>query len=103
MDTVQIITLSVFTLLALLAVAILIGWGDRRIAGCNTAKEEERKQFHMKRLRAVVAVMILFYTAFFWFVELIDDSMVILLVGLPVLIVGLIAGIIIINTWCKKK
>ena len=103
MDTVQIITLSVFTLLALLAVAILIGWGDRRIAGCNTAKEEERQQFHMKRLRAVVAAMILFYTAFFWFVELIDDSMVILLVGLPVLIVGLIAGIIIINTWCKKK
>ena len=104
MDTVMIIILSVYTLLAvLLAVAILTGWGDGLIAGYNTAKEEERNQFNMKRLRAVVAAIILFFTVFIWFVELIDDSVAILLGGLPVLVVGLIAGIIIVNTWCKKK
>jgi hypothetical protein len=57
----------------------------------------------MKRLRAVVAVMILFTVAFVWFAALIDDTVVILLGVLPVLLIGYFAGIVIANTWCKKK
>lgn len=104
MDTVQIIIFSVISLmLVLLAVVILTGKGDGFIAGYNTAKEEERKQFNMKRLRAVVAVMILFTVAFVWFAALIDDTVGILLGVLPVLLIGYFAGIVIANTWCKKK
>lgn len=104
MDTVQIIILSVISLmLVLLAVVILTGKGDGFIAGYNTVKEEERKQFNMKRLRAVVAVMILFTVAFVWFAALIDDTVGILLGVLPVLLIGYFAGIVIANTWCKKK
>ena len=103
MDAVQIIILSVISLmLVLLAVVILTGKGDGFIAGYNTAKEE-RKQFNMKRLRAVVAVMILFTVAFVWFAALIDDTVAILLGVLPVLLIGYFAGIVIANTWCKKK
>ena len=89
--------------MVLLAAVILTGYGDGLIAGYNTAKEEERKQFNMKRLRAVVAALILFITAFVWYAALIDDSVAILLGGLPVLIFGYVAGIIIANTWCKNK
>ena len=104
MDTVQIIILSVISLmLVLLAVVILTGKGDGFIVGYNTVKEEERKQFNMKRLRAVVAVMILFTVAFVWFAALIDDTVGILLGVLLVLLIGYFAGIVIANTWCKKK
>ena len=104
MDTVQIIILSVISLmLVLLAVVILTGKGDGFIAGYNTAKEEERKQFNMKRLRAVVAVMILFTVAFVWYVNWLNDTVAIMLGAVPVFLIGNIAGIIIANTWCKKK
>ena len=104
MDTVQIIIFSLISfMLVLLAVVILTGKGDGFIAGYNTAKEEERKQFNMKRLRAVVAVMILFTVALVWFAALIDDTVAILLGVLPVLLIGYFAGIVIANTWCKKK
>ena len=103
MDTALIIVLSAVTLLmVLLAVAILTGHGDGLIAGYNTAKKEEREQYNMKRLRAVVAGLILFTMAFVWFAALIDDSVVTLL-GLLVLIAANIAGIYIANSWCKKS
>ena len=104
MDTVQIIIFSLISfMLVLLAVVILTGKGDGFIAGYNTAKEGERKQFNMKRLRAVVAVMILFTVALVWFAALIDDTVAILLGVLPVLLIGYFAGIVIATTWCKKK
>jgi len=103
MDSVLIIVLSLVTLLmVLLAIVILTGNGDGLIAGYNTAKEEERKQFNMKRLRAVVASLLLLTIAFVWCVALIDN-MVVTMIGLLVLIVCFVAGIYIANSWCKKK
>ena len=104
MDTVQVIVYSVISLfLVALALFILSGWGDGLIAGYNTASKEEQNQYNLKRLRAVVAVMILFVTAFIWYVAWLDDTVAVLLGALPVLLIGLVAGIIIANTWCKKK
>lgn len=102
MDTALIIVLSGVTLMMVfLAVVILTGHGDGLIAGYNTAKKEKREQYNMKRLRAVVAGLILFTMAFVWCVALIDNKMVTLL-GLLVLIAANIAGIYIANSWCKK-
>ena len=104
MDTVHIIIYSVFSLfLVAMALFILSGWGEWLIAGYNTASGEERQKYNIKRLRAVVAVMILFVTAFVWYMSWLDDTTAILLGALPVLLIGLVAGIIIANTWCKKK
>ena len=104
MDTVQIIVFSLISLLLVaLALFILSGRGDGLIAGYNTASKEEQEQYNLKRLRAVVAVMILFVTAFIWYAARIDDTVVVLLGALPVLLIGIFAGIIIANTWCKKK
>ena len=99
-----IVILSMMTLwMVALAFIILKGWGDGFIAGYNTAGKEEREQYNVKRLRAVVAAILLFVTASIWVIACIDSITVILLGALPVLLIGLIAGIIIANTWCKKK
>ena len=104
MDTLMIVILSLISLwLVALALFILSGRGDGLIAGYNTASKEERQKYNIKRLRMVVAVMILFVTAFVWYVSWLDDSVAILLGALPVLLIGCAAGIIIANTWCKKK
>ena len=66
-----------------LAVIFLMGKGDMLIAGYNTASEEERKTIDIKRLRIVMAVLMLVATAIF--------------------VVITIVGVIIANTWAKKK
>ena len=104
MDTLMIVILSLISLwLVALALFILSGKGDGLIAGYNTASKEERQKYNIKRLRVVVAVMILFITTFVWYVSWLDDSVAFLLGSLPVLLIGCAAGIIIANTWCKKK
>ena len=104
MDTAMVFILSAISvLMIILAIVILIGKGDGLIAGYNTAREESREQYNIKQLRAIVAVLILFTVAFVWFVALIDDFAVTLLVGLPVLIFVYLAGILIVNRRCKKK
>ena len=100
----MLVILSLISLwLVALAIFILSGRGDGLIAGYNTASREERQKYNIKRLRLVVAVMILFVTAFVWYMSWLDDTTAILLGALPVLLIGLVAGIIIANTWCKKN
>ena len=90
-------------MMVVLAFVILKGWGDGLIAGYNTSGKEERGLYDIKRLRKVVAVLMLFTVVFVWFVALIDDVVVTMLVGLPVLFFVYLAGIIIANRGCKKK
>ena len=103
MDAILFVVLLPITLMMVaLAFVILKGWGDGFIAGYNTVSNEEQKMYNIKRLRSVVAAMILFVMAFVWVAACLDDTTAILLGALPVLLIGLIAGIIIANTWCKK-
>jgi hypothetical protein len=101
MDTT--ILLVITLVFVVLAVVILSGKGDWLIAGYNTAKEEDRKKFNVKRLRVVLAVLLLFAVAFVWYVNWLNDTVAIMLGAVPVFLIGNIAGIIIANTWCLKK
>jgi len=102
MDTGLIVILSAVTLLILLlVVAILKGWGDGKIAGINMTKAEKRDQFNTKRLRAVVAAMLLMTVTFMWFLPLMGDTAVLWALMVPFGI--FIIGIILASTWCKKK
>jgi hypothetical protein len=99
-DAALIVILSAATLMLLmLVVLILTGYGDGLMAGYNTAKEKDRQQYDTKRLRAVLAALLLLTVAYLWCVPLI---------GAPVVVTVLwtllfVAGIIIANTWCKKS
>ena len=104
MDTIEIIVLVPIALLMIaLAVIILKGWGDGLIAGYNTASKEEQEKYNIKRLRIVVAAMVLFVLAMILVAVCFDDITGITIDILPVLLIGVVAGIIITNTWCKKK
>lgn len=104
MDTVEIlIFLPIALMMAALAFVILKGWGDRLIAGYNTASKEEQEKFNIKRLRIVVAAMILFVSALILVAACFDDITGITLDFLPVLLIVVVIGIILVYTWCRKK
>ena len=104
MDTIEIIIFVPITLmLVALAIIILKGRGDGLIAGYNTASKEKQEKYNIKRLRIVVAAMILFVPVMILVAACFDDITGITMDFLPVLIIGVVAGIILANTWCKKK
>ena len=106
MDTIEIIIFVPITLmLVALAIVILKGRGDGLIAGYNTASKEKQEKYNIKRLRIVVAAMILFVPAFLLVAACFDDITGSTMDFLPVLLllIVVIVGIILANTWCKKK
>lgn len=104
MDTVEIlIFLPIALMMVALAFVILKGWGDRLIAGYNTASKEEQEKYNIKRLRIVVAAMILFVPALILVAACFDDITGITLDFLPVLLIVVVIGIILVYTWCRKK
>ena len=98
--TAPILTTILFVPLILL---ILSGRGDNLIAGYNTASEKEREQFNMKRLRLVIAGILLATIILFWIPILMNDKdpyKFIVLIGMfPICFIGIILA----NTWAKKK
>ena len=90
-------------MLLALAFVILKGWGDGLIAGYNTASKEEQEKYNIKRLRILVAAILLFVPAMILVAACFDDITGITLDFLPVLLIVVVAGIILANTWCKKK
>ena len=84
MITKTIVTGIIAVLFLVFAIVFLMGKGDKLIAGYNTASEEERKTIDIKRLRIVMAVLMV-VTAVFCTIP------------------PLLGGIIIANTWAKKK
>ena len=104
MDTVEIIIfLPIALMLFALAIVILKGKGDGLIAGYNTASKEEQEKYNIKRLRIVVAAILLFVPALILVAACFDDITGITLDFLPVLLIVVVVGIILANTWCKKK
>ena len=104
MDTVELLVfLPIALMMVVLAFVILKGRGDGLIAGYNTASKEEQEKYNIKRLRIVVAAMILFVPVMILVADCFDEITGTTMDFLPVLIIGVVAGIILANTWCKKK
>ena len=101
-------SMNVFIIISILFIAlgvfILSGKGDFLIAGYNTASKEEKKRVNIKRLRLVIAV-ILFSVVLLFVPSLIgkEDSAPAHLVSSLCFVVVAFVGIILANTWCKKK
>ena len=96
---------AIFTTIVIIPLLLLIvsGRGDNLIAGYNTASEKEREQYHIKRLRLVIAGIMLATIILFWIPILMNDKdphKLIVLIGLfPICFIGIILA----NTWAKKK
>ena len=61
----MIVLIVIAAILVIMGVVILIGKGDNLIAGYNTASEEERAQYNVKRLRGLIGGrQVLWYVVF---------------------------------------
>jgi len=89
-------------LLVPLILLILSGRGDNLIAGYNTATKEEREQFNMKRLRMVIGGILFLTIIAFWIPVLIGNQKFIIPMTIALIPISFI-GIILANTWAKKK
>ena len=88
-----------------LGVVILSGKGDNLIAGYNTASEEERQEVNVKRLRIVVAGICMLTPVLIGipvFIGKEGDASLHLLSAFSVILMAII-GLVLANTWCKKK
>ena len=86
-----------------LAVIILMGKGDKLIAGYNTASEEERQQINIKRLRLLVAITCLSSTVLCLYMPAIGENIVAELTATGIFLLILLVIVILANTWAKTK
>ena len=97
-------TAAIFTTILLVPLTLLIlsGHGDNLIAGYNTATKEVREQFNMKRLRMVIGGILFLTIIAFWIPVLISNQKFIIPMTIALIPICFI-GIILANTWAKKK
>ena len=92
----------VSAILLLSGFIILIGKGDKLIAGYNTASEEEKAQYSIKRLRGLIGGMLLVLGPI-TFILLRMETMAATLTYLGLTFVLTVVVIILANTWAKEK
>ena len=94
----------VFSILFIvLAIILLMGKGDKLIAGYNTASEEEREKVDIKRLRIVMAILMVITAVFCAIMPLVGNDKSSQLAAAGIFIAITIIGVIFANTWAKKK
>ena len=103
MITKTIVTGIIAVLFLVFAIVFLMGKGDKLIAGYNTASEEERKTIDIKRLRIVMAVLMVVTAVFCTIPPLLGNDKNSILAAAGIFIAITFVGIIIANTWTKKK
>ena len=103
MITKTIVTGIIAVLFLVFAIVFLMGKGDKLIAGYNTASEEERKTIDIKRLRIVMAVLMVVTAVFCTIPPLLGNDKNSLLAAAGIFLAIIFVGIIIANTWTKKK
>ena len=86
-----------------LAVIILMGKGDKLIAGYNTASEEERQHINIKRLRILVAITCLSSTVLCLCMPVIGENIVAELTATGIFLLIILVIVILANTWAKTK
>lgn len=101
MITTWIITVLFFVL----AVVILLGKGDGLIAGYNTASKQEKQQVNIKRLRLVVAAILVLSMVVLDTPLIIgqEDNAIAHVIAVMTVMYIAVTGVILANTWCKKK
>ena len=98
----MIITIIVAALMAIMGIVILIGKGDNLIAGYNTASEEERAKYNIKRLRYLIGGFLVVFAPTM-VILLGQETMAAAGYFMALTMVMCIVVIFLANTWAKKK
>ena len=81
------------------ALVVYFGKGDNLIAGYNTASAKERAQYNIKRLRLIIALLLLLSAGFV--LTLLYFPYISLIAG-PIFIIVTLICVVLANTWAKK-
>lgn len=84
-----------------MAVLLLLGKGDMLIAGYNTASPEERSQYNIRRLRLLIAVLLIVVSVGMVAMSIWPEKLVAAFAFLTVFLCILV--VILANTWAKKE
>lgn len=98
----MIVLIIVAAFLLVMGIIVLIGKGDNLIAGYNTASEEEKSQYNIKRLRGLIGGFLI-VLAPMMLLMLREESMTSTWSFIAVTFVLCIVVVILANTWAKKK
>ena len=98
----MIVLIILAALFIIMGIIILIGKGDNLIAGYNTASEEERSQYNVKRLRVLIGGLLI-VLAPMMLLLLGEESFAATgaFVGLTLALTMVV--VILANTWAKNK
>lgn len=98
----MIVLIIVAAILVILGIIILIGKGDNLIAGYNTASEEERAQYNVKRLRGLIGGLLIVLAPMMLLLNG-ENTMAATWSFVALVFVLCIVVVILANTWAKKK
>lgn len=88
-------------LFIIMAVLLLLGKGDMLIAGYNTASPQEREQYDIRRLRLLIALVLIISAVGMVLMALWPEKIAIAFSFIVIFICLL--TVILANTWAKKK
>ena len=98
----SIITIVIAAIIAILGIVILIGKGDNLIAGYNTASEDEKKKYYIKRIRGLIGGLLVAVAILcFWLMR--GQSLSAIMAFAVLSTVLAVIAITLANTWAKKK
>ena len=98
----MIVTILISALLLVMGVLVLIGKGDKLIAGYNTASKEEQAKVNIKRLRALIGGFMIVLAVLIP-IQLGRQTTESLGAFLAITMVAVIVVLILANTWAKMK
>ena len=98
----MIVLIIVAAILVIMGIIILIGKGDNLIAGYNTASEEEKAQYNIKRLRGLIGGLLLALAPMMLLLNG-ENTMAATWSFVALVFVLCIVVVILANTWAKKK
>ena len=86
----------------ILGIIVLVGKGDWMIAGFNTASEEQKSKYDIKKLRLLVGLLLILVAPVGFLLELGDPRSTSLI---SLIVIGGLCVIVVVlaNTWAKKK
>ena len=97
----MIVLIIIAAILVIMGMLILIGKGDNLIAGYNTASEEEKAQYNVKRLRGLIGGLLMVLAPMMFLLNG-ENTMAATWSFCAFVFVLCIVVVILANTWAKK-
>lgn len=96
----MIAVILVAALLLVMGIVILLGKGDNLIAGYNTASEQEKAKYNIKRLRGLLGGFLIILAPMLFL--MLNETVEALGAFMGITTVLCIIVVILANTWAKK-